>query len=156
MNTQPFLADKIKDQNLFPSDAAPANQPEATSPPALDSTFLTSYEATIALSIFSKFITTSLQGQRRKDTFAYYAMRYNISNSGYGSRGNSKFLRTFCTTIFLISAFAALSIVADRSARYFQGGQYGVTQKRAPVELDVTRLVKRDKEVCGDSCLSID
>jgi hypothetical protein len=78
-------------------------------------------------------------------------MRYPISNSVLGSRAKSKFFRTFYITIFLISAFAAFSIVADRSTRYFQGDQYGVTQNRALAEVDVIRLLKRHEEVCEDS-----
>jgi hypothetical protein len=83
-------------------------------------------------------------------------MRYPVSNSVLGSRAKSKFFRTFYITIFLISAFAAFSIVADRGARYFQGDQYGVTQRRALAELDVTRLLKGYEEVCVDSCQSLD
>jgi sodium/potassium/calcium exchanger 6 len=83
-------------------------------------------------------------------------MRYSVSNSVRGPRAKSKFFRTFYITIFLISAYAAFSIVADRSARYFQGHRYGVAERRALAELDITRLLKRDEEVCGDSRHSID
>lgn len=83
-------------------------------------------------------------------------MRYTVSNSVLGPRAKSKFFRTFYITIFLISAFAAFAIVADRGARYFQGGRYGVTQRRALAELDVTRLLKRAEEVCINSHQFID
>jgi hypothetical protein len=83
-------------------------------------------------------------------------MRYTTSNSLLGSRAKSKYFRTFYITIILVSAYAAFSIVADRSARYFQGDSYGATQRRALAELDVDRLLKRDVEVCGGGRHRID
>jgi sodium/potassium/calcium exchanger 6 len=55
--------------------------------------------------------------------------------------------RAFYITVLAISLFAVLSLVADQSARYRHGAQYGVAQRRALAELDVHRLVKRDEEV---------
>lgn len=40
-----------------------------------------------------------------------------------------------------------LSLVAHQSAKYGQGKQYGVAQRRALDKLDSSRLVKRDEEV---------
>jgi hypothetical protein len=40
------------------------------------------------------------------------------------------------------------SLGADWVARYRHGTQYGAAQQRALEELDITRLVKRDEEVC--------
>jgi sodium/potassium/calcium exchanger 6 len=56
--------------------------------------------------------------------------------------------RAFYITVLCISLFAVVSLVADRTARYRHGAQYGAAQRRALEELDVTRLVKRDEEVC--------
>ncbi len=75
-------------------------------------------------------------------------MRYTVSKSGLGPRARSKFYKTFSITILLISTFAALSIAADRSARYFQENRHAVAQRRAQPGLDVARLLKKDEEVC--------
>ncbi len=57
-------------------------------------------------------------------------------------------LRAFYVTVLCLSLFAAISLVADQTARYRHGVQYGLAQRRALEELDITRLVKRDEEVC--------
>jgi sodium/potassium/calcium exchanger 6 len=49
--------------------------------------------------------------------------------------------------VLLLSAFAVLSLIADQSAKYRHGGQYGVAQRKAVAELDAMRLLKRDEEV---------
>jgi hypothetical protein len=67
----------------------------------------------------------------------------------FGPRAKSKYISRFYITIGLISAFAILTYVADQSARYSQGSNYGVAGKRAVAELAVDRLLKRDQEVCG-------
>ncbi|EKD15515.1 putative sodium/calcium exchanger protein [Drepanopeziza brunnea f. sp. 'multigermtubi' MB_m1] len=54
--------------------------------------------------------------------------------------------RAFYITVLVVSLFAVLSLVADQSARYRHGAQYGVAQRRALAELDVHRLVRRDEE----------
>ncbi|ESZ98915.1 hypothetical protein SBOR_0773 [Sclerotinia borealis F-4128] len=54
--------------------------------------------------------------------------------------------RAFYLTILIISFLAVISLVADQSARYRHGSQYGVAQKRALDALDSRRLVKRDEE----------
>jgi sodium/potassium/calcium exchanger 6 len=55
--------------------------------------------------------------------------------------------RAFYITVLCLSLFAVVSLVADQSARYHHGAQYGEAQRRALEELDTTRLVKRDEEV---------
>ncbi|PBP25764.1 putative sodium/calcium exchanger protein [Diplocarpon rosae] len=45
-----------------------------------------------------------------------------------------------------MSLLTVVSILADQSARYRYGVQYGVAQRRAMVELNIKRLVKRDEE----------
>lgn len=55
--------------------------------------------------------------------------------------------RAFYVTILCISMLAVTSLVADQSARYRHGVQYGATQRRDLERLDITRLVKRDEEV---------
>ncbi|KAG9238320.1 Sodium/calcium exchanger protein-domain-containing protein [Amylocarpus encephaloides] len=54
--------------------------------------------------------------------------------------------RAFYITVLFISAFAVISLVADQSARYKHGPQYGYAQRRALEMLDNERLVKGDKE----------
>ncbi|TGO82185.1 hypothetical protein BPOR_0896g00020 [Botrytis porri] len=54
--------------------------------------------------------------------------------------------RAFYLTILIISLLAVISLVADQSAKYRYGSQYGVAQKRALDALDSRRLVKRDEE----------
>ncbi len=44
--------------------------------------------------------------------------------------------------------FTVISLVADQTAKFHHGAQYGLAQRRALEELDITRLVKRDEEVC--------
>lgn len=55
--------------------------------------------------------------------------------------------RSFYITVLILSLFAVVSLVADQAARYRQGTQYGLAQKRALEQLDPGRLVKRDIEV---------
>ncbi|KAE9381592.1 hypothetical protein N431DRAFT_392944 [Stipitochalara longipes BDJ] len=55
-------------------------------------------------------------------------------------------LRAFYITVLCISLFAVVSLLADQTARYRHGVQYGAAQRRALEELDFTRLVKRDEE----------
>lgn len=55
--------------------------------------------------------------------------------------------RAFYVTVLFISAFAVLSLVADQTARYKHGAQYGAPQRRALASLDSGRLHKRDEEV---------
>ncbi|KAG4029783.1 hypothetical protein MFRU_014g00830 [Monilinia fructicola] len=54
--------------------------------------------------------------------------------------------RAFYLTILIISFLAVISLVADQSAKYRHGSQYGVAQKRALDVLDSRRRVKRDEE----------
>ncbi|APA06553.1 hypothetical protein sscle_02g013230 [Sclerotinia sclerotiorum 1980 UF-70] len=54
--------------------------------------------------------------------------------------------RAFYLTTLIISSLAVISLVADQSAKYRHGSQYGVAQKRALDALDSGRLVKRDEE----------
>ncbi|TVY44373.1 putative cation exchanger [Lachnellula subtilissima] len=54
--------------------------------------------------------------------------------------------RAFYITVLFISAFAVFSFVADQSARYTHGPQFGLAQRRALESRDVTRLFKRDEE----------
>jgi sodium/potassium/calcium exchanger 6 len=56
--------------------------------------------------------------------------------------------RAFYLTILCISLFTIASLGTDWAARYRHGTQYGTAQRRALEELDITRLVKRDEEVC--------
>jgi hypothetical protein len=55
--------------------------------------------------------------------------------------------RAFYITILCLSLLAVASLLADQSARYRHGVQYGATQRRALERLDLRRLVKRDEEV---------
>lgn len=68
------------------------------------------------------------------------------SNAVRARRSKYSF-RAFYITVLLIASFAVISLVADQSARYRYGVQYGVAQKRALANLDGTRFVKRDEEV---------
>ncbi|KAK0126375.1 hypothetical protein ONS95_007981 [Cadophora gregata] len=54
--------------------------------------------------------------------------------------------RAFYITVLCLALLAVISLVADQSARYRHGPQYGVAQRRALEQLDSTRLVKRDEE----------
>ncbi|KAH6709332.1 Sodium/calcium exchanger protein-domain-containing protein [Leptodontidium sp. MPI-SDFR-AT-0119] len=54
--------------------------------------------------------------------------------------------RAFYITILCLSLLAVISLVADQSARYRHGTQYGLAQRRALEQLDPHRLVKRDEE----------
>ncbi|KAH6671209.1 Sodium/calcium exchanger protein-domain-containing protein [Halenospora varia] len=54
--------------------------------------------------------------------------------------------RAFYITVLLISAFAVFSLLADQTARFQLGSQYGVVQKRAIEDANVRRLFKRDEE----------
>jgi solute carrier family 24 (sodium/potassium/calcium exchanger), member 6 len=58
--------------------------------------------------------------------------------------------RAFYITILCISFLAVVSLVADQSARYLHGAQFGAQQRRALEGLDITRLVKRVEEVSED------
>ena len=55
--------------------------------------------------------------------------------------------RAFYITVLCLSFLAAVSLLADQSARYRYGPQYGLAQRRALDQLDPGRLVKRDEEV---------
>ncbi|KAL2064763.1 hypothetical protein VTL71DRAFT_3902 [Oculimacula yallundae] len=67
--------------------------------------------------------------------------------SGRISRSPRRFrFRAFYITVLCLSLLAVLSLVADQSARYRHGAQYGLAQKRALEQLDPHRLVKRDEE----------
>lgn len=55
--------------------------------------------------------------------------------------------RALHITIVVISAIAVLSLVADQTARYRHGDNYGIAQKRALLVLDPGRVVKLDEEV---------
>ena len=70
-----------------------------------------------------------------------------VPNRTRRSTGIYKF-RAFYLTILCISLFTIASLGADWVARYRHGTQYGAAQRRALEELDITRLVKRDEEVC--------
>jgi solute carrier family 24 (sodium/potassium/calcium exchanger), member 6 len=74
-------------------------------------------------------------------------MRHTFSNSPRGRRAKAKYFATFYVTICLISAFAVLSLVTSLNTRYIQGQQYGVAQRRAIAELDVSWLARKDREV---------
>ncbi|KAH8657419.1 Sodium/calcium exchanger protein-domain-containing protein [Tricladium varicosporioides] len=54
--------------------------------------------------------------------------------------------RAFYVTVFLISAFAVFSLLADQTARFQLGSQYGIVQKRAIEDSNIRRLLKRDEE----------
>ncbi|KUJ22600.1 uncharacterized protein LY89DRAFT_777678 [Mollisia scopiformis] len=54
--------------------------------------------------------------------------------------------QAFYITVLCLCLFTVISLVADQSAKFRHGTQYGVAQRRALEELDVTRLVKRDEE----------
>ncbi|CZT03557.1 hypothetical protein WAI453_012271 [Rhynchosporium graminicola] len=54
--------------------------------------------------------------------------------------------RAFYVTVLCLSLLAVLSLVAEQSARYRHGAQYGLAQRRALEQLDANRLVKRDEE----------
>ncbi|QSZ35430.1 hypothetical protein DSL72_008300 [Monilinia vaccinii-corymbosi] len=54
--------------------------------------------------------------------------------------------RAFYLTVLIISFLAVISLVADQSAKYRHGSQYGVAQRRALDALDSGRSVKRDEE----------
>ncbi|KAH7364286.1 Sodium/calcium exchanger protein-domain-containing protein [Rhexocercosporidium sp. MPI-PUGE-AT-0058] len=54
--------------------------------------------------------------------------------------------RAFYITVLCLSLLAVISLVAEQSARYRHGAQYGLAQRRALEQLDVNRLVKRDEE----------
>lgn len=58
--------------------------------------------------------------------------------------------RAFYVTVLFISAFAVISLVADQTARYKHGPEYGAAQRRALASLDSGRLHKRDEEVSVD------
>jgi sodium/potassium/calcium exchanger 6 len=63
----------------------------------------------------------------------------------------SKFsFRSFYISTLLLCTFALVSLVATQAARYKNGDQYGVVQRRAVAELDTNRLLKRDEEVSYD------
>ncbi|KFY38736.1 hypothetical protein V494_04222 [Pseudogymnoascus sp. VKM F-4513 (FW-928)] len=62
-------------------------------------------------------------------------------------RAKPKFsFRSFYISTLLLCAFALVSLVATQAARYKNGDQYGVLERRAVAELDTNRLLKRDKE----------
>ncbi|KAH8591296.1 Sodium/calcium exchanger protein-domain-containing protein [Bisporella sp. PMI_857] len=54
--------------------------------------------------------------------------------------------RAFYITILILSLLALVTLVADQTARYRHGPDYGLAQRRALVQLDPTRLIKRDEE----------
>ncbi|KFX88909.1 hypothetical protein V490_07349 [Pseudogymnoascus sp. VKM F-3557] len=59
----------------------------------------------------------------------------------------SKFsFRSFYISTLLLCTFALVSLVATQAARYKNGDQYGIVQRRAVAELDTNRLLKRDEE----------
>lgn len=75
-------------------------------------------------------------------------MRQISSNSVSTRQKRPKLsFRAFYITVLFIFAFAIITFVADQSARYSQGAQYGAAQRRALESRDVTRLLKRDEEV---------
>lgn len=60
----------------------------------------------------------------------------------------SKFsFRAFYISTLLLCALALVSLVTTQAARYKNGDQYGIVQRRAVAELDTSRLLKRDEEV---------
>jgi sodium/potassium/calcium exchanger 6 len=67
-------------------------------------------------------------------------------SAGRPTRSKYNF-RAFYLTILFISFLAVISLVADQSARYRHGSEYGVAQKRALAALDSTEILRRDEEV---------
>ncbi|OBT61594.1 hypothetical protein VE03_08921 [Pseudogymnoascus sp. 23342-1-I1] len=62
-------------------------------------------------------------------------------------RARSRFsFRSFYISTLLLCAFALVSLVTTQAARYRNGDQYGIVQRRAVAELDINRLHKRDEE----------
>lgn len=63
-------------------------------------------------------------------------------------RAKSKFsFRSFYISTLLLCALALVGLVTTQAARYKNGDQYGIIQRRAVAELDTSRLHKRDEEV---------
>ncbi|ELR06249.1 hypothetical protein VC83_05008 [Pseudogymnoascus destructans] len=70
-----------------------------------------------------------------------------MATSTQHRRARSKFsFRSFYISTLLLCAFALVSLVATQVARYKNGDQYGIVQRRAVAELDANRLLKRDEE----------
>ncbi|PQE19972.1 sodium calcium exchanger protein [Rutstroemia sp. NJR-2017a BVV2] len=66
-------------------------------------------------------------------------------SAGRPTRSKYNF-RAFYLTILFISFLAVISLVADQSARYRHGSEYGVAQKRALAALDSTESLRKDEE----------
>ncbi|PQE20863.1 sodium calcium exchanger protein [Rutstroemia sp. NJR-2017a BBW] len=68
-------------------------------------------------------------------------------STGRPTRSKYNF-RAFYLTILFISFLAVISLVADQSARYRHGSEYGVAQKRALAALDgnLTESLRKDEE----------
>ncbi|KFY30904.1 hypothetical protein V493_01572 [Pseudogymnoascus sp. VKM F-4281 (FW-2241)] len=70
-----------------------------------------------------------------------------MATSRQRRRAESKFsFRAFYISTLLLCAFALVSLVTTQAARYKNGDQYGIVQRRAVAELDTNRLLKRDEE----------
>lgn len=54
--------------------------------------------------------------------------------------------QAFYLTVLCICLFTVLSLLADQTAKFRHGVRYGVAQRRALEDLDITRLAKRDEE----------
>ena len=78
-----------------------------------------------------------------------------MATSRQHRRARAKFsFRSFYISTLLLCTFALVSLVTTQVARYKNGDQYGIVQRRAVADLDTNRLLKRDEEVSnGDKLL---
>lgn len=73
-----------------------------------------------------------------------------MARSAQGRRVKSKYsFRAFYISTLLLCAFALLGLASSQVARYKNGDQYGIVQRRAVAEFDSERLLKTDEEVSG-------
>ncbi|KAE8447479.1 hypothetical protein EG329_010752 [Mollisiaceae sp. DMI_Dod_QoI] len=74
-------------------------------------------------------------------------MRHLSSNAVPRRPSQRKYrFQAFYITVLCMCLFTVISLVADQTAKFHHGAQYGLAQRRALEELDITRLVKRDEE----------